>query len=204
MQTRASEQTIEGGLVDPVMELQAGFRAIMGAMAQPGTVHRSDTSAKPPLPLTPLAALAALTLCDYDTTLWLDADLDTQVVRAWLGFHCGTSIVDDKALADFVLTGDAMQLSDLAAFAPGEQEFPDRSATLIVQVPSLSGGQHLRLNGPGIRTFSTASPKGLPENFVAQWEGNNARFPLGVDLILCGPEGFLSIPRTTRINLLEV
>lgn len=197
------QTNIEGGLVDPVVELQAGFRAIMNAMAQPGSIHLRQTSAHPPQPLTPLAALAALTLCDHDTTLWLDSGLNTPAVRNWLGFHCGASIVDDLTRADFAIISDTAALDDLASFKQGEQDYPDRSATLIVQMEAFSGGSPLRLEGPGIESFTLAAPRSLNEDFIEQWSRNQSNYPLGIDLILSCPEGYLSIPRTTRVTAWE-
>ncbi len=44
---------IEGGFQNPVFDAQTIFRAVMQAMAEPGTIHKGVALARPPAPLTP-------------------------------------------------------------------------------------------------------------------------------------------------------
>ncbi len=37
----------------------------------------------------------------------------------------------------------------------------------------------------------------MPEDFLAQWQSNHEQFPLGVDMLLCGPDRLTGLPRTT-------
>ncbi len=91
----------------------------------------------------------------------------------------------------------------LENFAQGTQEYPDRSTTLIFQVTSLTAGEDLLLEGPGIERVSMLAPTSLPRHFVEQWKQNRARFPRGVDLILAARDGVACLPRTTRIRQAE-
>lgn len=192
--------TIEGGFADPVFDAQQVFRAIMDAMARPGTVHAVAALAVPPAPLAPLSAAAALTLCDADTPLWLDPELTvTPVPRAWLGFHTGAPPAATPADAHFALVSRPASLMALENFAQGTQEYPDRSTTLILQLESLVSGPELLLEGPGIERRTTFCPAPMPRHFIEQWKQNRGRFPRGIDLILTGPEGIACLPRTTRI-----
>jgi alpha-D-ribose 1-methylphosphonate 5-triphosphate synthase subunit PhnH len=182
------------------MDAQAVFRALMDAMARPGTVQAVATLAGPPAPLTPTTAAVALALCDHDTPLWLDAGLDASAdVRGWLGFHCGAPLTTIPADAHFALVSSPGELMALENFAQGSQEYPDRSTTLILQVDTLTRGRELHLEGPGIETHATLAPFPLPRHFAAQWKQNRARFPRGVDLILAAPGAIACLPRTTRI-----
>lgn len=195
---------ITGGFADPVFDAQATFRAIMDAMARPGTVQHAKAEAQPPQPLSPVAAAVALTLCDNDTPLWLDPALKPiQAVTSWLGFHTGAPLTETPAEAHFGLVAEPANLIALENFAQGTQEYPDRSTTLILQVASLSSGGALALEGPGIDGSTALAPTPLPRHFVAQWKQNRARFPRGVDLILVAPEGIACLPRTTRIRTVE-
>jgi alpha-D-ribose 1-methylphosphonate 5-triphosphate synthase subunit PhnH len=210
---------ISGGFANPVFDAQAIFRAVMDAMARPGTVQTATiqtapiqtapiqpakAATRPPQPLSPGAAAVALTLCDNDTPLWLDARLkQAPAVASWLGFHAGAPLAEVPADAHFALVADPAELMALENFAQGSQEYPDRSTTLILQVDTLSGGQALILEGPGIDGTTRFAPSPLPRHFVEQWKQNRARFPRGVDLVLVAPEGIACLPRSTRIRTVE-
>lgn len=199
----ASEQ-IAGGFAKPVFDAQTVFRAVMDAMARPGTIQPATARTQPPAPLSATAAAIALTLCDNDTPLWLDPSLKQRTaVAGWLGFHTGAPLVDTPADAHFALVADPAGLIALENFAQGTQEYPDRSITLILQVDRLSGGEALRLEGPGIDGAASFAPSPLPRHFVEQWKQNRARFPRGVDLILASPDGISCLPRSTRISTME-
>ncbi len=197
--------TIDGGFADPVFDSQAVFKAVMDAMARPGTVLPIKSLTTPPAPLSATAAAVALTLCDHDTPVWLDTRLaESAAVYSWLGFHTGAPLVDKPAEAAFALVADPARLPQLADFAQGTQEYPDRSATIVLQVaaPSPNGLQGHRtfvLEGPGIRTTAILVASPLPGNFIEQWNDNRARFPRGVDLILAAPGAVACLPRTVRI-----
>jgi alpha-D-ribose 1-methylphosphonate 5-triphosphate synthase subunit PhnH len=134
-------EAIEGGFADPVFDAQSIFRAVMDAMARPGTVMPVGPFAKPPAPLSATAAAVALTLCDHDTPVWLDSQLAaTAAVYSWLGFHAGAPLVDMPSEAAFALAASPAGLPPLDHFAQGTQEYPDRSTTLILQVDALSSG----------------------------------------------------------------
>jgi alpha-D-ribose 1-methylphosphonate 5-triphosphate synthase subunit PhnH len=197
----ASPETIDGGFSDPVFDAQAVFKAVMDAMARPGTVVAVKPFSRPPSPLSPSAACVALTLCDSDTPLWLDPALQASTAaRSYLAFHTGAPLANTPSQAAFVLVSDPAGLVALEAFAQGTQEYPDRSATLILQVDSLSSGELLSLDGPGIEKTASIAPSPLPHRFVEQWGQNRARFPRGVDLVLAAPGGVACLPRTTRIR----
>jgi alpha-D-ribose 1-methylphosphonate 5-triphosphate synthase subunit PhnH len=196
--------TIEGGFADAALGSQRVFRAIMDAMAMPGTIQPLAALATPPAPLHPVAGAVTLTLIDADTPVWLDPPLaKAAAVREWLGFQTGAPIADILAEAHFALIADPTAMPSLENFAQGSQNYPDRSATLILQVEDLEAGDRLLLEGPGIETSRAFAPRPLPRHFAEQWRQNNARFPRGVDLLLAGPSGVAALPRTTRIQMKE-
>lgn len=197
-------EQIAGGFSSPVFDAQATFRAVMDAMARPGTVQPAKAETQPPAPLSPVSAAVALSLCDGDTPLWLDPALrQSKTVANWLGFHTGAPLVEAPADAHFALVADVAGLISLENFAQGSQEYPDRSTTLVLQVASLSAGATLLLEGPGIDGTATLAPTPLPRHFLEQWKQNHARFPRGVDLILAAPDGIACLPRSTRISTVE-
>lgn len=193
---------LEGGFADPVLDAQRGFRALMDALADPGTKRPLDLGLIPPAPLTQELAAVALTICDHESPLWLDSRLsDSTAVRDWLKFHAGAPLVDDPALAHFALVTDAGNLPALNSFALGTDQYPDRATTIVMALPALEGGPRLVLRGPGIKDRRTISPFGLPGDFVAQWLENREQFPRGVDLLLVADGTVIGLPRTTRISL---
>ncbi len=156
---------------DPVRDAQAAFRAVMNAMARPGSVQPVAGLAGAPAPLSPTAAAIAVALADYETPLWLDPALAAAPdVGAWLTFHTGARIIAEPARAAFALIADAAALPDLETFAQGTDIYPDRSTTLILQVASLTSGAALKLAGPALPAmpispwpaFPPTSPRALP------------------------------------------
>lgn len=197
-------QSIEGGFADPVFNAQAVFRAVMDAMAQPGSVRSLPAFAHPPAPLSVTAGAVALALCDNDTPLWLDPGLRiSAAVKSWLGFHTGAPLANTPADAHFALIAAPAEMTALDGFSQGIQDYPDRSTTLILQVGDLVSGAKLLLEGPGIETSAIIAPARMPRHFVEQWKQNNQRFPRGVDIVLAAVGSIACLPRTTRIKTME-
>ncbi len=87
---------------DPVRDAQGTFRAVMNAMARPGSIQPVAGLAGAPAPLSPTAAAIAVALADYETPLWLDPALAAAPdVGAWLTFHTGARIIAEPARAAF-------------------------------------------------------------------------------------------------------
>jgi alpha-D-ribose 1-methylphosphonate 5-triphosphate synthase subunit PhnH len=192
---------VGGAFAEPVFGAQGTFRRIMDAMARPGTAQPLAALPQPPAPLSPVAGAVALTLCDHDTPVWLDTALTvSEPVAAWLGFHTGAPIVRNPAEAHFVFCATPAELIALENFAQGSQEYPDRSATIVLQVEDFEHGEALELRGPGIAETAESAPRPMPRHFVEQWRQNRGRFPRGVDIILAGPDAVVGLPRSTRIE----
>lgn len=183
------------GFADPVRDAQGCFRAVLDAMARPGQVHTVGQGIEPPAPLCAAAASVLLTLVDNETPLWLDPA--AAEARSWIAFHTGAPAAQQIGHAVFALT---LSPTDLATLHPGTHEEPETSATLILQVASLTTGRLLRLSGPGLRTPATLSVDGLGADFAAAWAANRARFPLGVDVILCAGTDIAALPRSVTIE----
>ncbi|MER9488338.1 phosphonate C-P lyase system protein PhnH [Mesorhizobium sp. M0220] len=200
----AAVQSIEGGFADPVFNAQTVFRAVMDAMARPGSVQPLPALAHPPSPLSATAGAIALALCDTDTPLWLDPALQgSAAVKSWLGFHTGTPLANTPADAHFALIATPAEMMALDGFSQGTQDYPDRSTTLVLGVGDLVSGAALLLEGPGIEKTATIAPAQMPRHFVEQWKQNNQRFPRGVDIILATSDAIACLPRTTRIKTME-
>ena len=190
--------TLTPGFADPVGQSQATFRAVLTAMAEPGRIMTLDLDLTPPPALGPAAAAVALSLLDGDTALWLDPA--SRAALPSLRFHTGAPVVETPEQARFALVGDLARLPSLAAFDAGSDEYPDRSATVIIAVAALDAGETLRLHGPGIPDRRDLRVAGLPAGFRAEWRANHARFPRGIDVILtCGAQ-LACLPRSVQIE----
>lgn len=185
---------------DPAFAHQSTFRAAMEAMARPGRIYELSALPPSPAPLSPAAAALAAALFDFETPIWLDASLAAAPeVVAWLRFATGAPIVADPVRADFALIADPRALPPFEAFAPGTPEYPDRSATLILQVGSLTAGTPLVLAGPGIKQTHMIAPAPIPDDFTTRLATNRALFPRGVDLVLATSNAVAALPRSVRI-----
>jgi alpha-D-ribose 1-methylphosphonate 5-triphosphate synthase subunit PhnH len=188
------------GFADPVFQSQATFRAILSALGRPGSLVSAGDGLAPPAPLAPSAAAALLTLADYETPLWISPAFAASEVAAWLKFHTGAPSAALPKTAAFALVDLARDALDLAGFAAGTAEYPDRSTTVIAQVASLSSAGPLRLSGPGVHGEARFGFAPCPEAFFAQWSANRAGFPLGVDLIFAAGTRLAALPRSTRLR----
>lgn len=188
------------GFEDPVDRAQRVYRKLLGAMAGPARVVTLDTGLEAVTPLSPASLGIALTLFDVDTPLWLDPAADHPGVRDNLRFHCGCPMVELPGEATFALVADAARMPPLAAFRCGDDSYPDRAATLIIQVPAVDDGEHFVATGPGIEHRTILAVAGLPGDFAAQWAANAALYPAGVDVILTAGDRAAALPRSTRME----
>jgi alpha-D-ribose 1-methylphosphonate 5-triphosphate synthase subunit PhnH len=187
-------EILSPGFADPVADAQLCFRAVLDAMARPGCVHEI-AGVVAPAPLCNAAGAVLLTLVDHETRLWLDPS--AHAARGWLAFHTGAPVEQTMDQATFALS---LSLPDLAALATGTDEMPESSATVILQVGSLSSGPRFQLSGPGLRGPATLAVDGLPAGFAAIWARNHALFPRGIDLILCAGNHLAALPRSVTVR----
>lgn len=203
--TLLSLDTLAPGFSDPVHDAQAVFRVLLDALARPGTTGwidamPGDSSVLANPPSAPAAAIATLlTLGDYATPIWLQRHDDA--LASTIRFHTGAPLVDKPEHAAFAYIDMASELPAPDAFALGDPEAPERSATLLIRVDALDGGRPLTLTGPGIETSASIAPVGIPDDF---WHARTALapvFPCGIDCYLVCGQAVLGIPRTTHVEL---
>jgi alpha-D-ribose 1-methylphosphonate 5-triphosphate synthase subunit PhnH len=187
------------GFADPVLESQAAFRGCLAALATPGTLVSLGAGLDSLPGLHAAASALLLALLDQDTRLWISPGFAAGPVATTLKFHTGCSFAASPGEADFALVGAADELPPLDAFSAGSQEYPERSATVVLQVPAILDSGW-RLSGPGVRDEARLSIPSLGDDFLLQWERNRARFPRGIDLYVSSGELLCGLPRTTRIE----
>ena len=183
-------QILEGGFANLPIDASHAFRAVMTAMARPGHIA-AISGAHPPAPLSAAAGAVVLTLLDPETPVFLAVSHNTPQARDWITFHTGAPFVAPENAMFAIGTWGHLPLQD---FAHGTAQYPDRSATLIVEVAVLSNSG-ASLSGPGIKDRAQLS---VPETRAFQ---ENARmFPLGLDFIFTSGNRLAALPRTTRVT----
>jgi len=181
--------SLTGGFTNAPHQSAYAFRAALNALSRPGMIE-ALTGATPPAPMSVAAGVLILTLCDRTTPLHLVGAHDCAALRDWVTFHTGAPWVAAEA-ASFALG----QWQDLSVdhYAIGTAEYPDRAATLIVEMPALTA-TGARLTGPGIEVSARLS---LPQGFR-----NRADFPLGLDCFFTCGDRIAALPRSTKIEVI--
>lgn len=196
-----SEDGLLPGFADPVQDSTQNFRVVMNAMAHPGKVYMLPALPESPLPLYSATAAICLTLLDLETPLWLDRSASSAAVANYLKFHCGCPISPHPGAAAYAVIGDGRTTPELSCFHCGDANYPDSSATVIIQVESLSNSQGVRLKGPGIETEIRLHATGMSDVFWPGFMTNHEQFPLGVDVVLVTPVSICCLPRTVEVSL---
>ncbi len=156
------------------LDTQQGFRALLSAMSEPGTVHRMP----PGLPL------VLATLVDHEVRLAEVGDPD------W-------------GEADFVLVRGGDSHGELANARQGTLLDPSLGATAIYELDAVGEGPlALSLTGPGVGPRPRVLRlTGMYEAEVDLIRQTRADFPCGVDLVLVDPTGrCAALPRSTTVD----
>jgi alpha-D-ribose 1-methylphosphonate 5-triphosphate synthase subunit PhnH len=118
-----------------------------------------------------------------------------------LRFHTGCRYTNDPSQAGFLWLAAGDEWPLLETLNVGCDEYPDQSATCVMELDALHGedAERWMLQGPGIDGSIQLTTRGLPPNFGEQWARNHSLFPRGVDVFLASPTQIVGLPRTTRL-----
>ena len=184
------------GFTNTIHDAQLTFRALLDALTRPGTVQTTVALA-PPTGLEPSCAAACLTLLDLETRVWLQPGF-SEAVRSWLVFHTGCRFTDVPHTADFAVIWQLATAPDFAKFSWGTAEYPEASTSLLIQLPELTGGAAVTLQGPGIfHDVSVNLP--LPVTVWQQWQTMTEEYPLGLDCWYFAQNQVVGLPRTAKL-----
>lgn len=192
--------TLQIAFLSPVQDAQQSFRYLLKATSEPGVIVSLNQLKQGWLPLEQATTCVLLTLADRDSSVWLSASLRNDLVSHNLRFHTGVQPVEQPCQAVFAVTDHHLSTEQLKGFSTGSNLSPETAITLIVQLPSLSGGRMLRLTGPGIADERMIAPE-LPASLLQHLIEHPYVFPQGIDLILTCGERLLAIPRTTHVEV---
>lgn len=189
---------LAGGFSDPARNSQRVFRALLNAMAEPGTIH-TVTGASGTCPgFSPAMTAIALTVADFETRLWTDLGAGSDSA-SYLRFHTGAPIIATQDAAAFAFVTRPQALPALATFAQGSLEYPDTSTTIIIDVEAIDGERGWRLTGPGVQGERLLAVEPLRPALVDELAVNRRAFPLGVDLVFCCGARIAALPRSTTL-----
>ena len=209
--------TLGAGFADPVHAAQRCFRQVLSAMAHPGQVRTltpdclaglaPPDSRRAGHPLGRATTAVLLTVLDAEAPVHLHGELDSPAARTYLRFHAGAAWAEAALAPWSVLRAADLDLAWLDRLPGGDDEVPQAGATLLIEVPGLDdqsalpGAQLLRLHGPGIECRQDLAVQGLPAAFWAWRQAQEARFPRGIDLLLCCGDRLAALPRSTHLTL---
>jgi alpha-D-ribose 1-methylphosphonate 5-triphosphate synthase subunit PhnH len=193
-------RTLAPGLADPAHDAQQLFRAVLDATSHPGRIVSLPAAPVGPRPISPAAAAYLLTLADRDTPIWLASTFDRPEVRDFLRFHAGAPIAAVRGEASFGVVAAGMAPT-LDGFDLGTDTYPDRSATVVIEVPELRGGPTRRWRGPGIADRASVAIAGLADDFWQDWAANHGLFPCGVDVVFIAGSELCALPRSVAVEV---
>jgi len=168
------------------------FRAVLDALARPGTLGRL-----PSVPGYPAALLPLLALADLSTPACVLDDEDS----GWPGAVRALTSAPVTALGEARLVAALrpVTLAELAEVRAGTAAAPEEGAlvTLAIDIFPPNGSPRL-LRGPGISGSRELRVAGLPGGFAAARRRLTEAFPAGADFLLVAPDGTVAgLPRTT-------
>ncbi|QDE47518.1 phosphonate C-P lyase system protein PhnH [Enterobacter hormaechei] len=189
--------TLRPAFTTAVRDAQQSFRRLLKAMSEPGVIvslHQLSGLAAAEPRLYQRAADAGGQRHPGMAVRALLNDIASQNLR----FHTNAPLVEQPQQAVFAVADEQISHEQLNALSEGSAVAPETSATLILQVSSLSGGRMLRLTGQD-RRRADGRPQ-LPECIIHELTERPHPFPLGIDLILTCGERLLAIrePLTWR------
>jgi alpha-D-ribose 1-methylphosphonate 5-triphosphate synthase subunit PhnH len=205
---------MSAGFSNEAFGSQAVFRVVLTALSEPGQWREVSSDAPAPEQGQSAAAAVLLALLDPDCVLWVSPEFTKGSAPAWLRFHTGCRLTNVPHEANFLWFHALDSLLPFTEFALGSDEYPDQSATVLIDVmPKQNATLNipaLTLTGPGIKEavhvvlseqidISEEKFNGL----IASLQSNQVNFPRGADTLLCAGTRILGLPRTTCLRKSE-
>ena len=185
------------GLTDPVGQATEVFRALLSAMAQPARACDIDLDLACVGRAHPASLAVLLTLADTETPVCLVGSTELEL-GSFLRFHCGCPLTEHPQNAALGLISEPVLACRAFEFPIGSDEYPDTSATVILEVGSLVAGPRQTIKGPGIRSAVEFAPA-VDAEFWSAWHTNTQLYPRGIDVIFTCANEIAALPRSSRL-----
>ncbi|MFJ9819943.1 phosphonate C-P lyase system protein PhnH [Streptomyces sp. NPDC101151] len=184
----------------PPAQAQGVFRAVLDALARPGTVIRFPVDVPDEVPP---ALLPVLALADLGTGICV---LEEDGAPCWSDVVSVATDAPAVPLEKARLAGAVRPVvpQEILRLARGTADAPEDGAVLCLPVTALEGGPvKWRLSGPGVPGERDVAPQGVPDGFVEARAAAVGGFPTGADLLLAAPDGrVMGLPRSTTVTVL--
>lgn len=187
---------ITGNQFDNAFDCQKVFKAMMNALAQPGKVFPFAGSATKIPTGQPALTAAALTLLEHFRSFYVEwnpalaEELHEQTYGQLASLSQADYLFYPRMDGAVDIPGVLQQVK------PGTLAEPHKSATLLVLLPSFTGGKALTLKGPGIDGAITVHLPECGRRWILERQKIGFEFPCGVDLFFFTPEGeVMGLPR---------
>ena len=206
--TLPSLKDIGRGFSNPTLCSQSVFRQSLVALSLPGQPQTLELNISNPAIQVPenahaSAAALLLALLDQDCKVWLSEGFANSHAAAWLRFHTGCTLVTNAIEADFVWAAHANELPAFENLAQGNAQYPELSATCVVQVMDFEtapAADAWTLSGPGVNGTRHLKLVGLPDNFVAERRHSQVHAPCGLDFFFTHNNSLIGLPRSTQVK----
>lgn len=172
----------------------ATFQSILYAFDHPGAAVHLPKSDGLPWPLNSASAAILAAWINPETPVWTDLDWDSEPA-AWLQEAYGGCLVTEPCMAMVALIVEPLRMPSLKRFHIGEDDRPEVSARLILQVDGFSAARAGHRGLPGGRRRLPVAPSGLPRRFWSEWNDQRRLFPLGVDVLFTCADTMVALPR---------
>lgn len=199
--TNSGIPSLIGGFSNKASDSTACYGILHEATSNPATIFQLPVTVAAPRGLMMGAVVILLTLADAETPVWLAPECDTTEARAHLLFHTGCPIVAEPELAAFAVMSVERDLSITKDLGLGLAEYPDRTATVILESERLIDGEGPLFHGPGMTEPRRFCVEEHPPSLWVHIAANQALFPRGVDWIFASPTELAALPRSTKIEL---
>ena len=170
------------------------FQAVLTALEHPGAAVRLPKSEGLPWPLNSASAAVLAAWINPETPVWTDLHWNSEPA-AWLQETCGCSLVTEPCMAMVALIVKPFRMPSLKQFHHGENDRPEKSANLILQVEGFSAAGAGQRGLPGWCRKLDFTPSGLPRRFWSEWNAQRRLLPLGVDVLFTCADTMVALPR---------
>lgn len=195
-----SEPSLLAGFDRPSLAAQQCFRAILAALAEPGSAQTLALPREVPSACEPGIASIGLALLDSSTSFHV---CELPGLSDYFRFHTG-AVDTEPQNAQWVFSSAAnpAMLALIASLNMGSLESPEQASTLVLQLEAAPQDRvNLSLRGPGIQGVKGVPSFGMRPEFWTWRCAARERYPLGLDLLFVFGSQVWALPRSTAIEL---